>query len=198
MCLLACLYIHMFVVVVWLFWALINPLICDSAKALWAPFYFRLIVCLFIMYTHMFVFLFAYSYRPDITALVDNLLTCLHTHIFSLPTPVTAVLCPCVVDKDVSTCYLFNFTGNGSVVRVPDLWSKGHGYKSRQKRQENLLLQGRLSGLALILVPVPSCVTTVVRKNPGHSAKCAGGRLQLLFVYRLFRVAFKFLFTLSN
>ena len=32
--------------------------------------------------------------------------------------------------------------GDSSVVRVPDLWLKGRGFKSLQERQENFLLQG--------------------------------------------------------
>ena len=39
--------------------------------------------------------------------------------------------------------------GDSSVVRVPDSWLKGHGFESLQERQENFLLQGRLSVLTL-------------------------------------------------
>ena len=43
-----------------------------------------------------------------------------------------------------------------SVVRVPDLWLKGHRFESPQERQENFLLQGQLSVLTLNSVSV-SC-----------------------------------------
>ena len=40
-------------------------------------------------------------------------------------------------------------SGENSVVRAPDSWSKGCGFDSPQERWENFLLQGQLSGLAL-------------------------------------------------
>ena len=46
-------------------------------------------------------------------------------------------------------------SGDGSVVRAPDSWSKGRGLKSLLKRRENFLLQGQLSVLTLISVSVP-------------------------------------------
>ena len=45
--------------------------------------------------------------------------------------------------------------GRGSVVRAPDSWLKGRGFKSLQELRENFLLQGRLSVLTLISVSVP-------------------------------------------
>ena len=59
--------------------------------------------------------------------------------------------------------------------RAPDSWLEGHGFKSWQEN----LLQGQLS--------VPSysgiCFTPMLlqghMKDPGHSAKSAGGKLQL-------------------
>ena len=47
--------------------------------------------------------------------------------------------------------------GDSSVVRAPDSLLKGRGFRSfsLQERRERLLLQGRLSVLTLISVPVP-------------------------------------------
>ena len=45
--------------------------------------------------------------------------------------------------------------GDSSVVRAPDSWLKGPGFKSLQERRENFLLQGRLSVLTLMSVSVP-------------------------------------------
>ena len=45
--------------------------------------------------------------------------------------------------------------GDSSVVRAPDSWLKGPGFRSLQERLENFLLQGRLSVLTLISVSVP-------------------------------------------
>ena len=62
------------------------------------------------------------------------------------------------------------------MVRVPDSWLKDRGFESPQERQENFLLQGLLSVLTLISVSIPAPWHI---KDPGHSAKSAGGRLQL-------------------
>ena len=56
-------------------------------------------------------------------------------------------------------------SGDSSVVRVPDSWLKGCGFKSLQQEQENFLLQGRLSVLTLISVSVHPHVTAVARKT---------------------------------
>ena len=57
---------------------------------------------------------------------------------------------------------------------------KGRGFESLQERRENFLLQGRLSVLTVISVSVPPPVLRQEHvKDPGHSAKSAGGRLQL-------------------
>ena len=45
--------------------------------------------------------------------------------------------------------------GDSSMVRAPDSWLKGRGFESLLERQENFLLQGRLSVLTLISVSVP-------------------------------------------
>ena len=45
--------------------------------------------------------------------------------------------------------------GDSSVVRAPDSWLKGRGFQSLLERRENFLLQGRLTVLTLISVPVP-------------------------------------------
>ena len=58
------------------------------------------------------------------------------------------------------------------------------------KWQEYFLLQGQLSVLTLILVSVPSHVTAGACKDPGHSAKSAGGRLQLN-IHALYLCGFK-------
>ena len=55
--------------------------------------------------------------------------------------------------------------GDSSVVRAPDSWLKGRGFKSLQERRENFLLQGRLSVLTLISVSVHPRVTAVARKR---------------------------------
>ena len=58
-----------------------------------------------------------------------------------------------------------------SVVETPDSSSKGAGFESWPERREFFLLQGQLSVLTFISVQHV--------KGPGHSAKSAGGRLQL-------------------
>ena len=66
------------------------------------------------------------------------------------------------------------------MVRASDSRSKSPGFESRQKRWENFLLQGQLSVLIVISVSVPPPVLPQYDvKDPGHSAKGAGGRLQL-------------------
>ena len=61
--------------------------------------------------------------------------------------------------------------------RAPDSQSKGHGFESQQ---ENFLLQSQLSVLTVILLSIPPpCYCRKHTKDPGHSAKSAGGRLQL-------------------
>ena len=46
-------------------------------------------------------------------------------------------------------------SGDSSVVRAPDSWSKGRGFESLLERWENFLLHGQLSVLTLISVSVP-------------------------------------------
>ena len=61
--------------------------------------------------------------------------------------------------------------------RPTDSCPKGLGFESRQERRENFLLQGQLSVLTLISVPVPPRVTAVARKKSrSFSQKC---RLQV-------------------
>ena len=62
------------------------------------------------------------------------------------------------------------------MVRAPDSSLKGCRFN---ERHENFLLQGQLSVLTLILVSVHPCDTTVACKDPSHSARSAGSRLQL-------------------
>ena len=51
----------------------------------------------------------------------------------------------------------YNYVGSGdsSVVRAPDSWSKGRGFEYLHERRENFLLQGQLSVLTLFSVSVP-------------------------------------------
>ena len=51
--------------------------------------------------------------------------------------------------------YITQRGGDSSVVRAPDSWLKGRGFESLLERRESFLLQGRLSVLTLISVPVP-------------------------------------------
>ena len=71
-------------------------------------------------------------------------------------------------------------SGDSLVVRPSDSWWKGPGFESRQERRENILLRGQLSVLTLIFC---TCSTPVLPqqhvKDPGHSTKSGGGRLQL-------------------
>ena len=62
-------------------------------------------------------------------------------------------------------------SGDSSVVRAPDSWSKLRGFESWHELRENFLLQGQLSVLTLVSVSVPppsthptARVTTVARK----------------------------------
>ena len=68
------------------------------------------------------------------------------------------------------------------LVRAPDSWSKGCEFESRQKRRENVLFRVNfVCWLLLLLFGVRS--TPVLPqwhpKDPGHSAKSAGGRFYL-------------------
>ena len=58
-------------------------------------------------------------------------------------------------DCVVLNCFKRDRGGDSSVVRAPDLWSKGRKFESLQERRENFLLPGRLSVLTLISVSVP-------------------------------------------
>ena len=75
---------------------------------------------------------------------------------------------------------LWNWIRESSVVRAPDLWLKGHWFESLQEQWENFLLQGRLSLCWLLFrYPVHPVLLQEHLTDPGHSAKSAGGRLQL-------------------
>ena len=63
------------------------------------------------------------------------------------------------------------------MVIAQDSWSKGRGFESLQERRENFLLQGQLAVLTSIR-STPVLPQQHV-KDPDHSAKSAGGRLQL-------------------
>ena len=62
-------------------------------------------------------------------------------------------------------------SGDSSVVRASDSWSKGPGFESRQERRENFLLQGQLPVLTL------TRVTAVARKR--SRSFCQKCRLQV-------------------
>ena len=71
-------------------------------------------------------------------------------------------------------------------VRVPDSWSKGRGFKSLQEQWKNFLLLDQFSVLTHFNIcstpphpPPPPVLLQQHIKDPGHSAKSAGGRLQL-------------------
>jgi len=58
-------------------------------------------------------------------------------------------------------------SGDSSVVRARDSWSKSRGFESRQERREHFLLQGQLSVPPLISVCVPSpCYRSSTYKFP--------------------------------
>ena len=76
--------------------------------------------------------------------------------------------------------YNYYWSRDSLLVRAPDSWSKGYEFESRQDRRENFLLQ-RVNFVCWLLFGVRS--TPVLpqwhAKDPGHSAKSAGGRLHL-------------------
>ena len=66
------------------------------------------------------------------------------------------------------------------MAREPVSRSKGCEFESRQERRENFLLQSRLCVLTLLLgVRSTPVLPQWHVKDPGHSAKSAGGRLHL-------------------
>ena len=71
-------------------------------------------------------------------------------------------------------------SGNGSVVRAQDSWSKGLGFEFLQERRENFLRLGQhYVPTHLGIHAFHRRVTAEYVKDPGHSARSAGGRLQL-------------------
>ena len=72
-----------------------------------------------------------------------------------------------------------HYNWDSLLVRAPDSWSKGCEFESWQEWFENFLFQSWLCVLTLIRCLFHPCVTMVVCKRPGHSAKSAGGRLHL-------------------
>ena len=70
---------------------------------------------------------------------------------------------------------LFDWGGDSSVVRAPDSWSNPcrSGRIKKKKCRVNFLCW------LLFRYPFHPRITAVARKDPGHSAKSAGGRLQL-------------------
>ena len=57
-------------------------------------------------------------------------------------------------------------SSDSSVVRAPDLWSKGYGFESLQERRENFLLHGHFLCWLLFRYPFHPRVTAVARKRP--------------------------------
>ena len=61
--------------------------------------------------------------------------------------------------------------------------------ESLYERRDNVFLQGQLSVLILISVSVPTAVLPQYHvTDPGHSAKIAGGRLELNIYARTLRM----------
>ena len=88
----------------------------------------------------------------------------------------------CEVTLASSAIFLFSAnlgSRDSSVVRAPDSWSKGFGFKSQHGRWENFLLWGQLSVLIQFGICFIPCFCSECVKDPSHSAKSAGGRLQL-------------------
>ena len=74
-----------------------------------------------------------------------------------------------------------SFAGNRVLVRMLDFVIERLGVESRQEQQENVLFQSQLCVLTLIRCPFhlwPLLPQWHV-KDPGHSARSAGGRLHL-------------------
>ena len=65
------------------------------------------------------------------------------------------------------------------LVKMPGSWSKGCEFEFRHEWWENVLLQSQFCVLTLIWCLFHPHVTPVAHKEPGHSAKSAGGRLHL-------------------
>ena len=61
--------------------------------------------------------------------------------------------CFCLYKAQI--CLMVVGSGDSSVVRASDSWSKGPEFESRQERREKFLLQGQLSVLTLVSVSVP-------------------------------------------
>ena len=70
-------------------------------------------------------------------------------------------------------------SGDSSVVRAPDSWLKGCRFQSLQERQENFYSRVNFLCWLLFRYLFRPHVIAVALKRPGHSAKSAGGRLQL-------------------
>ena len=76
--------------------------------------------------------------------------------------------------------YSLTVTGSSQrKVRVPDSWLKGCGFESLQERWKNFLLLDKFSVLTHFGIRSTPVLLQQHVKDPGHSAKSAGGRLQL-------------------
>ena len=106
-----------------------------------------------------------------------------HARVMCVCVCVMCVMCVCV--RALFWQYLWVPWGAriSLLVRVPDSCSKGCEFKSRQEWRENFLLQSQLCVLTLIWCPSPPPPIPVLPqwhvKDPGRSAKSAGGRLHL-------------------
>ena len=88
----------------------------------------------------------------------------------------------CMTSYSVSTdlCGSHRYSLMSSLlVRMPGSWSKGCEFEFRHEWWENVLLQSQFCVLTLIWCLFHPHVTPVAHKGPGHSAKSAGGRLNL-------------------
>ena len=66
--------------------------------------------------------------------------------------------------------------GSSLLVRAPDSWSKGCEFKFRQQRRENFFSRDNFVCWLLIGVRFTPVLPQWHVKDPGHSAKSAGGR----------------------
>ena len=68
-------------------------------------------------------------------------------------------------------CDFRTWSGDSPVVRAPDSWSEGCGFRSPQELWKNFLLLGQFSVLTLIMVSLPPRVTAVAHKRPWSFCK---------------------------
>ena len=76
-------------------------------------------------------------------------------------------------------CVSLEDSRDSLLVRVPDSWSKGCEFESRQGRRENFLLRVNFVYWLLFGVRSTPVLPQWHVQDPGHSAKSAGGSLHL-------------------